>query len=161
MSQTILERSTVPIPTTQDRRVRFKRLAPAALTLLVAVGAAKYGHYWWTVARFIERPTTPMPAATSPLLRRMSPGFVGEILVKDNQRVDAGQLLVRLDARDFRAALDRAQAIADQRQAALASLEAKYALQQTWSIRPRPISPPNRRRPLSPAKTRSATATWR
>ena len=58
----------------------------------------------------------------------MSPhvaGFIAEILVADNQHVAAGQLLIRLDARDFRAALDRAQAIADERQATLAGLEAQ------------------------------------
>jgi membrane fusion protein (multidrug efflux system) len=39
-------------------------------------------------------------------------------------------LVIRLDERDFRAALDHAQAVADQRQAALAGLEAKYVLHQ-------------------------------
>ena len=39
-------------------------------------------------------------------------------------------MLIRLDPRDFRAALDHAQAIADERQATLAGLEAKYVLQQ-------------------------------
>src|SRR5438876_10777667 len=57
-------------------------------------------------------------------------GFVSEILVADNERVAAGQLLIRLDPRDFRAALDHARALADERQATLTSLEAKYVLQQ-------------------------------
>src|SRR5207249_6302155 len=57
-------------------------------------------------------------------------GFISEILVADNQRVAAGQLLIRLDPRDFRAALNRAQALADERRATLGSLEAKYVLQQ-------------------------------
>jgi membrane fusion protein, multidrug efflux system len=39
--------------------------------------------------------------------------------------------LILLDARDFQAALDHAQAVAGQRQAALAGLEAKYVLQQS------------------------------
>jgi membrane fusion protein (multidrug efflux system) len=39
-------------------------------------------------------------------------------------------LVIRLDERDFRAPLDHAQAVADQRQAALAGLEAKYVLHQ-------------------------------
>ena len=48
----------------------------------------------------------------------------------DNQHVEAGQLLIRLDARDFKAALDHAQAVADGKQAVLGGLEAKYVLQQ-------------------------------
>src|SRR4029077_10224897 len=43
-------------------------------------------------------------------------------------------LLIHLDARDFQAALDHAQAIAEQRQAALAGLERKYVPQHS-SIR--------------------------
>jgi membrane fusion protein (multidrug efflux system) len=50
--------------------------------------------------------------------------------VSDNQPVQAGQLLIRLDGRDFQAALDRAQAAAAKQQAALAGLGAKYVLQQ-------------------------------
>jgi multidrug resistance efflux pump len=41
------------------------------------------------------------------------------------------QVLVRLDDRDVRAAADHAQAVLKQRTAMLASLRAKYALQQS------------------------------
>ncbi|MDU9390568.1 HlyD family secretion protein [Pseudomonas sp. zfem002] len=37
-------------------------------------------------------------------------GFIKEVLVEDNQQVQAGQLLATLDARDYQAALDAAQA---------------------------------------------------
>jgi membrane fusion protein (multidrug efflux system) len=57
-------------------------------------------------------------------------GFIAEILVADNQHVAAGQLLIRLDPREFRAALARAEALAEERQATLAGLQAKYILQQ-------------------------------
>src|SRR5262249_42310157 len=58
-------------------------------------------------------------------------GFVAEILVSDNERVHAGQLLVRLDDRDVRATADHAQAVLEQRSATLASLRAQYELQQS------------------------------
>src|SRR4029077_2605176 len=45
--------------------------------------------------------------------------------------VHAGQVLVRLDDRDARAAADHAQAVLDQRAATLASLQAKDELQQS------------------------------
>ena len=38
------------------------------------------------------------------------PGQLSEVLVEDNQQVKTGQLLVRIDDRDFRAALASAQA---------------------------------------------------
>lgn len=37
-------------------------------------------------------------------------GFIKEVLVEDNQQVTAGQLLATIDARDYQAALDAAQA---------------------------------------------------
>ena len=58
-------------------------------------------------------------------------GFVAQILVGDNEYVRAGQSLIRLDDRDFRAAVDRAAAIVEARKATLDSLERKQALQQT------------------------------
>ena len=44
MIETVLERTAAPIPATHDLRRRFKRLAPAALTVLVALGATEYAH---------------------------------------------------------------------------------------------------------------------
>jgi membrane fusion protein (multidrug efflux system) len=108
----------------------LKPLAAAALGIGVAAGSAKDGYEWWRVGRFIE---TTDDAYARGNVAPVSPhvaGFIGEILVADNQRVAAGQLLIRLDPRDFRAAVARAEALAEERQARLASLEAKYILQQ-------------------------------
>jgi membrane fusion protein (multidrug efflux system) len=130
MTDTVLERVAAPISTTRNRRLRLKRLAPAALGLLIAIGGVKYGYDWWRVGCFIE---TTDDAYAGGDVTPVSPhvaGFISEILVADNQRVAAGQLLIRLDPRDFRAALDHALALADKRQATLTSLEAKYVLQQ-------------------------------
>jgi len=49
-------------------------------------------------------------------------GKVGEVLVNDNQQVKTGQILVKLDPRDYQAALDQAKA-----QLALAESDAKSA----------------------------------
>ena len=129
MSETVLERAAVPVPT-KEHRLRLKRLAPAALGILVALGAAKYGHDWWTFGRFIETTDDAYAGGNVTAVSPHVAGFIAEILVADNQHVEAGQLLIRLDPRDFKAALDRAQAIAEERQAALSGLQAKYALQQ-------------------------------
>src|SRR5258707_68684 len=49
-------------------------------------------------------------------------GRVGEVLVNDNQQVKAGQVLVKLDPRDYQAAFDQAKA-----QLALAETDAQSA----------------------------------
>jgi membrane fusion protein, multidrug efflux system len=58
-------------------------------------------------------------------------GFIAEVLVTDNQRVVTGQVLVRLDRRDFQAAVDHAGAVVDARLASVEALRAQYALQQS------------------------------
>jgi multidrug resistance efflux pump len=58
-------------------------------------------------------------------------GFIAEVAVTDNQQVQAGQLLIRLDDRDMRAGADHAKAILEQRTAVLSTLRAQYTLQQS------------------------------
>ena len=110
---------------------RLKWMLLAGFAGFLALSAARYGHDWWTVGRFIE---TTNDAYVGGDVTSISPhvaGFVAEILVKDNEYVRAGQPLIRLDDRDFRAALDHANAIIGQRQATLASLEARARSQQS------------------------------
>jgi membrane fusion protein (multidrug efflux system) len=112
-------------------RLTFKQLAWLGVACVAVVAAAGYGSYWWTIGRFIETTDDAYVGGNvTPISPHIS-GFIAEIAVTDNQRVDAGQLLVRLDDRDTRAAADHAEAILDQRKATLASLRAKYALQQS------------------------------
>jgi membrane fusion protein (multidrug efflux system) len=135
MSDILLRPLSTPVPVVgHDLRRQARRLAPAGLALIAAIAAAAYGHHWWTAGRFIE---TTDDAYAGGNITAVSPhvaGFVAKILVGDNQHVDAGQVLIRLDARDFTAALDHAKGVAAARQAALAGLEAKTVLQQA-SIR--------------------------
>jgi membrane fusion protein, multidrug efflux system len=112
-------------------RLTFKQLALLGLACVAALVIFGYGNYWWTVGRFLESTDDAYVGGnTTPISPHIS-GFVAEILVTDNQRVDAGQVLVRLDDRDARAAADHAEAVLNQRAATLASLRAKYALQQS------------------------------
>ena len=130
MSTIVLERSATA--GTVPARVQFsrKRLALAGLAFAIALGGATYGHNWWTVGRFIETTDDAYAGGNVTAVAPHVAGFVAEILATDNQRVRAGQLLIRLDGRDFQAALDHAQATLEERQAALAGLEAKSGWQQ-------------------------------
>jgi membrane fusion protein (multidrug efflux system) len=115
----------------QRRRLTIKQLALLALACIAASAASAYAHHWWTVGRFIESTDDAYVGGNvTPISPHIS-GFIAEILVTDNERVNAGQLLVRLDDRDVRAAADHAEAILRQRTAMLAGLRAKYELQQS------------------------------
>ena len=77
-----------------------------------------------------KRPTTPMSKPTRRSSRRRFPATSREVLVDDNQPVKAGQLLARIDDRDFRTALDQARADVAAAEAAVRNLNAQIELQQ-------------------------------
>jgi membrane fusion protein, multidrug efflux system len=115
----------------RGRRLSAKRLALTATALAALAGAAWYGNDWWRNGRFIESTDDAYVGGNVTSLAPHVGGFIAEVLVTDNQRVTAGQLLVRLDPRDFQAVRDHAAAVADAKQAALEGLRAQYLLQQS------------------------------
>jgi membrane fusion protein (multidrug efflux system) len=106
------------------------------IALIFALGAAaavvggRFGYEWWTGGRFLESTDDAYVGGDVTPISPHIGGFVARILVGDNQLVRAGQILIRLDDRDMRAAAAHAQAVLQQRQAALAALRAKYILAQ-------------------------------
>src|ERR1700722_10311460 len=95
----------------------------SVLALLVV--ATGYGYRWWTTGRFLERTDDAYVGGDVTEISPHVSGFVTTILVADNQRVKAGQELIRIDAADFEAVRDHAAASVEQRQATLASLTAQ------------------------------------
>jgi len=127
---TVMERDTIaPAPTAHRVRRSYKRPALAALGLAALLGAADYGTNWWTTGRFIETTDDAYVGGDVTQIAPHVAGFIGQILVTDNQLVRAGQPLVRLTPDDFQAALQHAEAILQSREAALANLLAKRVLQ--------------------------------
>lgn len=113
------------------RRLTLKQRTLAGLACVAVLAASAYGYYWWTVDRFFQSTDDAYVGGNvTPISPHIS-GFIATILVGDNQRVKAGQLVVRLDDRDVRAAADHAEAILKARKATLESLRAKYELQQS------------------------------
>ncbi len=131
MSATVAGRDTTVAPAKGRTRRAAKRVVMAALAACLAAAVAWYGHNWWTEGRFFESTDDAYVGGDVTAISPHVAGFVAEIAVADNQHVRAGQLLVRLDARDYQAALDHAQAVVSGRVATLASLRAQYVLQQS------------------------------
>ena len=118
-------------PTSVVTRARLKWLAYAAIGGVIAFAGARYGYEYWSVGRFIESTDDAYAGGNVTPISPHVAGFVSQILVGDNQYVRAGQPLIRLDDRDFRAAADRAAAIVKAREATLESLERKQTMQET------------------------------
>jgi membrane fusion protein (multidrug efflux system) len=126
-----IDRSSVAEPERPDLRRRLRRPALAAALLAAAIGAGWYGYHWWTVGRFIESTDDAYVGGNITPLAPHVDAFIEKILVGDNQRVHAGELLIELDPRDYRAALDHARAVLAARLAAADSLRAQLTLQQS------------------------------
>jgi membrane fusion protein (multidrug efflux system) len=128
-----LERAagTAPAPSPTLSKQTMRRVLYAGLAGIFVVAGAWFAHDWWTVGRFTESTDDAYVGGDVTPISPHVAGFVSEILVADNDYVRAGQTLIRLDDRDFRAALDHAGAVVGQREATLASLEARAQSQQS------------------------------
>jgi membrane fusion protein (multidrug efflux system) len=105
----------------------------AALALTVALGvaaAADFGHYYLTTGRYLESTDDAYVKADSTIIAPKVSGYIAEVLVSDNQPVKAGQLLARIDDRDFKTALNQAKADVAASEAAIRNLDAQIELQE-------------------------------
>jgi membrane fusion protein (multidrug efflux system) len=110
-----------------------KAIKRAALALALSLGiaaAADFGYGYLTTGRYLETTDDAYVKADSTIISPKVSGYIAQVLVGDNQPVQAGQLLARIDDRDFRAALDQAHADVAASEAAVRNLDAQIALQQ-------------------------------
>jgi membrane fusion protein, multidrug efflux system len=105
---------------------------PVAAALAVA-GAA----YYWRVARFVVSTDDAYVQADSTLVAPRVSGYVAQVLIEDHQPVKSGQVLARLDARDFRAAWEQTRAEVQASEAEVGDLQAQLAEQHEIIARAR------------------------
>ena len=129
MSALLAERGVIA-PPARKLRLSYRQLALAGAALLITAGATWYGHQWWTVGRFIETTDDAYVGGEVTVIAPQVAGFITQVAVTDNQLVRAGDLLVKLDERDYRAALAKASAAVAGQQATLANLAAIRQLQE-------------------------------
>src|SRR5262249_30675491 len=114
---------------TIKNRIRRLLMAGSALALLTA--ATWYGWDYWTVGRFLVSTDDAYVKADNTTIAPKVSGYLREVLVGDNEHVKAGQVLARIDERDFKVALDQAQADVAAAQATVASKQAQLEVQQS------------------------------
>jgi len=102
------------------------RRAALALALLAGTAAiAYYGHDYWTNGRYLETTDDAYVKADSTIVAPKVSGYIATVLVGDNEKVKAGQVLARIDDRDFKAALDQARADVAAAEASVRNLDAQ------------------------------------
>jgi membrane fusion protein (multidrug efflux system) len=130
--------STRPRSETRNPWLAVRRFLIAGLALFVGLAAAWYGYRWWTVGRFIESADDAYVSGEVTVIAPRVAGLIAEVAVTDNQAVHAGDLLVRLDDRDYRAALAKAVGAVAAKEAALANLDATHRLQESMIAQAEP-----------------------
>jgi membrane fusion protein, multidrug efflux system len=117
-------------PSALKRKITQKRLG-ALIAVIVAVGAlSDYGWHYWTVGRFEESTDDAYVEADSTIVAPKISGYVSDVLVDDNQPVKAGQVLARIDDRDYQTALAQARANVAAARADIDNLNANLEQQQ-------------------------------
>lgn len=112
----------------KKERIRKTLIAGAAVALLAT--ASWYGWDYWTVGRFQVSTDDAYVKADNTTVAPKVSGYLSQVLVGDNQLVKAGQVLARIDDRDFRVALEQAKADVAAAEAAVVSKRAQLDVQQ-------------------------------
>jgi membrane fusion protein, multidrug efflux system len=109
----------------------LKRLLIGAAAVVFLAGAGIYGDYWWTTGRFMVSTDDAYVQAHSVLISPKVSGYISEVPVDDNQSVHAGEILARIDPRDYQTALDQARANVTAARASIDTLNRQIAQQKT------------------------------
>jgi membrane fusion protein, multidrug efflux system len=111
------------------KKLNLRKLLMAGAAVAVLVGAAWYGWNYLTVGQYLVSTDDAYVKADNTTVAPKVSGYLHEVLVGDNERVKAGQILARIDDRDFRVALDQAKADVAAARAAIASKQAQLGVQ--------------------------------
>lgn len=114
-----------PVDMTPERkraRRRVALIAGSGAGLLLLAGLAGY---WFSTGRYLETTDDAYVRADWVAMSARVPGYVAKVEVDDDQPVKAGDVLVRLQDRDYRARRLQAEAEVAEAQAALAAAQAQ------------------------------------
>jgi membrane fusion protein (multidrug efflux system) len=109
----------------------LKLAALAGVTLVAVAGVAHFGWRYYAVGRFQESTDDAYLKADITAISPKVTGYVAEVLVEDNQPVKRGQVLVRIDDRDYKAHVHAAEGDLAGAKAALVNLDARIQLQHS------------------------------
>jgi membrane fusion protein (multidrug efflux system) len=114
---------------TRQRRPRLKHVLLAAAAIGGLAVAADYGTDYWRNGRFMVETDDAYVQADNTLIAPRVSGYISQVLVTDNQTVKAGQVLARIDDRDFQTALRGAVADREAAEGEISAIDAQLVLQ--------------------------------
>jgi membrane fusion protein, multidrug efflux system len=110
-------------------RALVTRFAIGVVVVAVVVAGCMAAAQYWTVGRFMESTDDAYVQADSTNVAPKIAGYISDLRVDDNQTVKAGDVLARIDDRDYRTALDDATAAVAAAAASVANLDAQLVTQ--------------------------------
>jgi membrane fusion protein (multidrug efflux system) len=112
------------------RKFNFRKALMVTAAVAALAGAGRYGWDYFTVGQYLVSTDDAYVKADSTTVAPKISGYLHEVLVGDNEPVKAGQIVARIDPRDFSVALDQAKADVAAADAAIASKQAQLDVQQ-------------------------------
>lgn len=115
-----------------DPRKRRLRRRPFvfAMGLVVFVAATAAGYLYWDYARHFQSTDDAFIAARLFAIAPKVSGYITTVPVTDNEHVAAGDVIARLDDRDYRVALEQMQAQVASAEASIQNNDAQISVQQ-------------------------------
>jgi membrane fusion protein (multidrug efflux system) len=112
------------------KKLNLRKLLLTGAAIAALASAAWYGWDYWTVGQYLVSTDDAYVRADSTTIAPKVTGYLQQVLVKDNERVTTGQVLARIDDRDFKVALDQAKADVAAAGATIANKQAQLDVQQ-------------------------------
>ncbi|WP_407176196.1 HlyD family secretion protein [Bradyrhizobium sp. STM 3562] len=100
------------------------------LGVLALLAAGALGYLYYDYAAHFESTDDAFIAARQFAIAPKVSGYIADVPVTDNEHVAAGQVIARIDDRDYRTALAQAQAQVNAAQASIKNIEAQIDVQQ-------------------------------
>jgi|ERR1700722_773399 membrane fusion protein (multidrug efflux system) len=112
-------------------RRSLRQLLFVGASLLALSGGGYFGWEYWTVGRFQVSTDDAYVKADSTTIAPKVSGYIASVLVGDNEPVKAGEMLAKIDDRDFQVALNQANADLEAAKAAVSTKLAAITAQQS------------------------------
>src|SRR6202012_3553986 len=119
--------AVIPAPA---KNLNLRKMLLTGMALAALAGAAWYGWNYWTVGQYLVSTDDAYVQADNTTVAPKVSGYLVGVEVGDNEHVKAGQVLARIDDRDFKVALDQARADVAAARAAITSKQAQLDVQQ-------------------------------
>src|SRR6185503_5068397 len=112
------------------KKLNLRKLLLMGAAVFALAGAGWYGYDYWTVGQYLVSTDDAYVKADNTTIAPKVSGYLNGVLVADNEHVKVGQVLARIDDRDFKVALDQARADVQAANATILSKEAQIEVQQ-------------------------------